>query len=82
MCLKLHDVSSEYIKILYAICSLFIKLRENHTETDAVMETLGSSLVAVSKRGFPEIKTAESVFISPNGSSHRYFLVLVPTAKW
>lgn len=62
------------------MCVFFIKLTENYRETDAVMETLGSLLVAVSKRCFPEIKPAQSIFLSLTSGFHRYFLFLVPTA--
>lgn len=62
------------------MCLFFVNLRENYRETDAVIETLGSLLVAVSRRWFPQLERAVSIFISPSSGSHRYFVVLVPTA--
>lgn len=56
------------------MCLFFVKLTENYRETDVVMETLGSSLVAVSKRWFPEIRTAESLYPLLIGTSCFWFL--------
>lgn len=62
------------------MCVFFVNLREDYRETDAVIETIGSLLVTVGRRWFPELKRAESMFICPSSDSHRYFVVLVPTA--